>query len=115
MHPRPGRWLVLFASLGLLGTLTACELGSSPTPTILEIVGKFHVLWGDGPPGSEITQREYWLMDDQERWYRLRLAEDLLKRWGGPLALEGKRVRVRAEATDPSSSILRVLSLQVEK
>ena len=115
IRAHPGKGLVPLVLLVLGGAVAGCPLNSSSPPITLEVVGKLHVLWGDGPPGSETAQREYWLLDDQGRWYRLLLAEDLLERWGGPLALEGKRVRIRAEAPEPSSSVLRVLSLQVEK
>jgi len=111
---RPIRLLLLTA---LLGTLPGCGLIPSPPPSpiTLELVGQFHVLWGDGPPGSETTEREYWLIDDEERWHRLLLEEKLLDPWGGPIALQGKRVHIRGETAEPSASIVRVLALQPEK
>ena len=110
---RSVRWLPL---LVLLGALAGCGfVSSSPPPVTLELVGKFHVLWGDGPPGAETTKREYWLIDDGGGWHRLLVEEELLEPWGGPVALQGRRVRVRVEAPDPAASIVRVLALQLEK
>jgi M6 family metalloprotease-like protein len=56
--------------------------------------GWFHVIWGDGPPGSNITDARPVLIDDQGRWTGLLLDEGLVRPSGGILAFDRKRVTI---------------------
>jgi len=99
----------------VLASLTAVLGGcapTSPSPSKVELVGRLHVLWGDGPPNSQKSTREYWLKDEANRWYRLLLKEELLQPWGGPQALDGRWIRIRGEMVDPQAPLVRVLFLQ---
>ncbi|HXE76345.1 MAG TPA: hypothetical protein VNN18_12035 [Candidatus Xenobia bacterium] len=65
----------------------------------IELIGWFHLVWGDGLPGSNVdTQILYFLIDDQGRWTRLLLDEALAQRFRGLLTLDRRRVVVRGSA-----------------
>jgi hypothetical protein len=56
--------------IGLIGlSLMAIWVGT-PRPAVAQqtsLSGWFHVIWGDGPPGSNITDARPVLIDDQGR------------------------------------------------
>ncbi len=104
----PAALLVLALSLlpGCAALRRPPAEGSAPAAAAGELTlrGSFHIVWGD--------RARYFLADDAGKTRELLLDEELMRPHGGPLALDGKRVRVTAEpAVSPGDSV-RVLSLQ---
>jgi hypothetical protein len=110
------RWSVTTRSLAWLTLLwiapwiTACQPAQPVSWS-----GWFHVIWYDGPPGSGSGGVTYWLDEDRGRTYQLLLDEKLLEPLGGPLALNGQRVRVIADEVSTPPGALRVLSIELER
>jgi hypothetical protein len=103
------RGLLLAAVCMITPWLTACQ----PTQQV-SLSGWFHVIWYDGPPGSGTGGATYWLDDDLGQSHQLLIDEKLLKPLGGPLALNGKRVKVIAEVVTTPPGALRVLAIELE-
>lgn len=89
--------------------ITACQ----PTQRV-SLSGWFHVIWYDGPPGSDVGGATYWLEDDQGESHQLLLDEKLLQPLGGSVALTGKRVKIIAEVVSAPPGALRVLAIELE-
>lgn len=106
------RSVVLIAVFLIAPWITACQ---AHPPQQVSLSGWFHVIWYDGPPGSGTGGVTYWLDDDQGQSYQLLIDEKLLKPLGGPLALNGQRVKVIAEVLTTPSGALRVLAIELEK
>lgn len=72
----------------------------------VSLLGWFHVIWNDRP--------HYVLIDDQGRSTQLVLDEAVVKPFGGPRALNRKRVKVTGvpEAAPPGA--IRVVSIELE-
>lgn len=80
--------------------------GSVPAAAAGEVVlrGSLNLVWGDGV--------RYFLSDDAGKIHELLVGEELMRPHGGPLALNGKRVRVTAERAVSPGAALRVVSIQ---
>lgn len=72
----------------------------------VSLSGWFHVIWNGGA--------HYLLTDDNGRSTRLLLDEALTKSFGGPLALNRRRVKVTGEPVEGRPDTIRVLSIQLE-
>jgi hypothetical protein len=72
----------------------------------VSLSGWFTVIWND--------RTRYFLSDDQARWTELLLDEEMLKPFGGPLALNRKRVKIVGERVTAPPGAVRVLSLAFE-
>ena len=95
-------WLrsaVLVVGIGLGGVCLAAEQQ-------VALSGWFHVIWNGGP--------QFMLIDDQGGSTRLLLDETLARPFGGPLALNRKRVRIVGERLMTSPGAIRVLSVEFE-
>ena len=88
----------LLAILFLLLALSAPRTGF---PQQTGVSGVFAVLWGDGPPGSGLTDLRYNLTDDLGITYRLLAAAGVLEAAGGMVALNGQRVNVSGTLDQP--------------
>jgi hypothetical protein len=64
------------------------------------------VIWNGAP--------RYVLIDDQGQWHALLLDEMLVRPFGGPLALNRKRVRIVGERVHAPSGGVRILSITLE-
>jgi hypothetical protein len=87
----------LCAPRGIGGLLFAVFLlAAAAVPAAAQpasVTGRFHVIWGDGPPGSGTTVTRFVVIDDHGRSTEV-LGEDLVLRFDALRALNGKRVRV---------------------
>lgn len=64
-----------------------------PDPAVT-YTGWFHVIWGDGPPGSGVESVAFVLIDDAGAWTRLRLAPRVAAQVGTGRAFDRRRVLV---------------------
>lgn len=69
------------------------------------VVGVFHIIWNTLP--------RYFVADDTGVTHELLLDEQKTRALGGPLALNGKRVRVTGAPDAARSELLRVDSIQL--
>jgi M6 family metalloprotease-like protein len=89
--------LASFSGFGPNGPPAAAAQTTPPDETLS---GIFSVLWGDPKPGSGLEPRvEYSLIDEQGKGTKLELDEEVTRRAGGALALNGKRVSVEGRGT----------------
>jgi len=78
--------------------------------------GIFTVIWAHPKPGSDVeTEPGYVLTDDRGNQTELLLAESLAEPVGGPLAFNGKRVKVRGTRVPDEPRHLKVQSIQFER
>jgi M6 family metalloprotease-like protein len=76
--------------------------------------GTFGIIWGDGSAGSGLTAETYWLSDGAGLPLRLDLTPELAQPWGGPLALNGRRLTVTGTRAAVSAQADEVDVLQVQ-
>jgi hypothetical protein len=97
----------LLLALTLAVALTVAGYPSTATAaadrTVISRAGWFHIVYNGAPL--------FLLVDDSGAGVRLLLDEQILKPFGGPRALDRKRVTVTATAV---ADALRVLSIRVE-
>ena len=72
----------------------------------VSLSGWFTVIWND--------TTHYFLTDDQGRWTELLLDEQMTKPFGGPLALNRKRVKILGVSVAAPPGAVRVLSIAFE-
>lgn len=99
MH-RPTRRSTRRSLLGALLPLIAASPAAAQQATL---TGTLHVLWADGPSGSEPAGERYLLVDDAGRAVELLLRAGDLESSGGVLALNRRRVTVAAERAPDGS------------
>jgi len=102
--------LLVFVLALIFVSITACQ----PFPQKV-LSGWLYILWGNGPAGSDRGSVKTVLIDDRGQWYHLLLDEKLTKPYGGPLALNGKRVKVVLDPTASTPVPIIVLSITLEK
>jgi M6 family metalloprotease-like protein len=112
-----------FVPLALLLGLTACrDETTSPSnessPQLTQgssrlLSGWFHTQWGDPRGGRGPARMHHALIDDQGHSTELALDEGLAAGLGGPLALDGKRVRIDGE--EVGAKRVQVRSLELER
>ena len=96
----------LFSSFGSGGPPTAEAQTTPPDETLS---GVFSVLWGDPRPGSgQESEIKYILTDDQGQKTELLLDQRTAKQPGGPLALNGKRVKVQGTSVSDDRPLEKV-------
>jgi M6 family metalloprotease-like protein/uncharacterized repeat protein (TIGR01451 family) len=91
--------LVVLMLLAPGAQATRTETPSGGLANLVSLSGWLAVIWGDGPPGSNVNVEEYWLTHDNGQSTRLLLSEELTKPWGGRLALNQRRVTVEGKWT----------------
>jgi hypothetical protein len=82
--------------------------GAQAMPAVggeVTLAGEFHVVWGDGPPGSGIFKYAYEITDDQGRSTRVILDEATLSPFGHPVRFNGKRVILRGKRVSQVSLV----------
>lgn len=97
---RPTRRSTRRSLLGALLPLIAASPAAAQQATL---TGTLHVLWADGPSGSEPAGERYLLVDDAGSATELLLRADDLESSGGVLALNRRRVVVAAERSPDGS------------
>ena len=70
------------------------------------VSGTFHVIWNG--------EQKYMLIDDQGLWTRLLLDEPSIRRLGGPLAMNRKRVTVVGVPLASPAGAIRVVHIALE-
>ena len=90
---RPTRRSTRRSLLGALLPLIAASPAAAQQATL---TGTLHVLWADGPSGSEAAGERYLLVDDAGSATELLLSAAELESSGGVLALNRRRVTVAA-------------------
>jgi hypothetical protein len=115
-HSRTSR--VALAILILLLALSVPRVGFTQQASIS---GSFSAIWGDGPPGTGLTDLRYFLTDDLGVTYQLLVAPGVLEAAGGIVPLNRQRVSVAAAVRAPSgplsgpaAPVLQVTSLSLE-
>jgi hypothetical protein len=81
----------------LLQLLMVCGISLAASTALAQevtITGWFHVIWSDSSQGQAEEDHFYAVTDDLGGWFRLTMDEQLARPFGGPLALNGKRVRI---------------------
>lgn len=103
--------LLAIALLAAACSPAAREAAPSPAPAAdraaqgESVVGLFHIIWNTLP--------RYFVADDAGVTRELLLDEQKTRALGGPLALNGKRVRVTGAADAARPELLRVDSIQL--
>lgn len=80
--------------------------GNPAEPQQVSLEGWFHIIWNGGS--------RYVLIDTQGQWTELVLDEDRVKPFGGPLALNRKRVKIVGERVSAPPGAVRVLSIELQ-
>jgi M6 family metalloprotease-like protein len=81
----------------LLGAILPLLAAAPAAAQEVQLSGWLHVLWADGRPGAEPAGERYVLVDDAGRATELALRPGEVESEGGVLALNRRRVTVRAE------------------
>jgi M6 family metalloprotease-like protein len=114
----------LMAPLDPNGSVAQAQTEDPERARMETLSGTFHILWGDPHPDSGGNAKtETVLVDDQGRQTKLSLEEGQTKPLGGPLALNGKRVKVQGTrntginvpGTEQTDDRVRVVSIQFEQ
>jgi len=108
-HAVPG--ISLDSRMAEAGARVVLADGAGPSPTPhstasarrVSLLGRFHIIWNGAPL--------FFLSDDRGQTTRLLLDEAIAKPLGGPLALNGRRVRVTGVYVRAPKGALRVLSI----
>ena len=98
--------LFLISQSGCAGrSATPSTLMATATLDRVKITGWFTTIWN--------TEPRYFITDDQGHTTRLLLDEEVTRPFGGPLALDRKKVTVIGEASDDLAGALHVLSIEL--
>lgn len=94
-----GKWVKTVANSLVTRVLwvQVIELEKPPPFEQVRLSGWFHEMHGDTMGSGRPPKVEYWLIDDQGRWYRLLFDVRLTKPFGGPAALDNRRVKIIAD------------------
>ncbi|MDW8110787.1 MAG: hypothetical protein RMJ96_04200 [Candidatus Bipolaricaulota bacterium] len=111
---RLSRWLAILLVCSMLAPWWMALRPATAQPNV--VVGWFHILWYDGPPGSGLQGEQYWLDTDQGDSYRLLIDPKLFVPFGGVLALNRQRVKITTDALPAAApGPLRVQSIALEQ
>jgi len=114
-HPDPMlRFLPRSTRTAVLGALVPLLAAAPATAQQATLTGWLHVLWADGPSGTEPAGERYVLVDDEGRATELLLAPGGAETTGGVLALNRRRVTVTVErrAGEPAAAPLRAAAVR---
>jgi M6 family metalloprotease-like protein len=100
------------AVVSSLGPSVSSVASAQTSPPVETLSGTFHVIWGDRLPSSDLSTKPMFVLDDgQGPWEKLLLDNQDAKPLGGPLALNGDQVVVKATRVEEDH--VRVESIQV--
>ncbi|MDD5559579.1 hypothetical protein, partial [Candidatus Methylomirabilis sp.] len=89
------RWMALLLAILMVAYAMAPQSVAAQQEALS---GRFQVTWGDPPPGSNLDAvQAIAMIDDQGQWTSVALDEALTRPFGGPLALNRKRVKIVGE------------------
>jgi hypothetical protein len=100
------------AVVSSLGHSVSSVASAQTSPPVETLSGTFHVIWGDRLPSSDLSTKPMFVLDNgQGPWEKLLLDNQDAKPLGGPLALNGYQVVVKATRLEEDH--VRVESIQV--